>query len=188
MSKFASFAAIMGQAIGTRGPNSRIADGLIAELVRRALISEPAFAHCWVHLQLKGKRELGEAAVTVTGEVAIRVVAGTVMLDGEVSCLGQKRLAGALAWWVPGSRTVVNGLRVTPPEDNSEGGITDAVRLLLKKDPFVDAKQVRVTTSDHTVTLDGMVPTELARQIAEHDAWYVYGVEEVVNRIAVEAG
>jgi osmotically-inducible protein OsmY len=186
MTNCASFSAIMGQAIGTRKPSSPIADGLIAELVRRAMIAEPAFAHCWVHLQLKGKRELGGDPMTVNGEIAIRVVDGTVMLDGEVCCLGQKRLAGALAWWVPGSRTVINALRVTPPEEDSETAITDAVRLLLKKDPFVNADLVQVTTRKATVTLDGSVPTKLAREIAEHDAWYVYGVEEVVNRIAID--
>src|SRR5437764_8276553 len=110
MSKCTNLAAVVGQAVGTRKPSSPIADGLIAELVRRTLISEPAFAHCWVHLQLRGKRELGDEPMTVNGEIAIRVVDGTIMIDGEVCCLGQKRLAGALAWWVPGSRTVVNAL------------------------------------------------------------------------------
>src|SRR5205823_343549 len=128
-------------------------------LVRRTLISEPAFAHCWVHLQLKGKRELGDEPMTVNGEIAIRVVDGTIMIDGEVCCLGQKRLAGALAWWVPGSRTVVNALRVSPPEEDSEAAITDAVRLILKKDPFVDAARVQVTTQKATVMLEGSVPS-----------------------------
>ena len=42
-----------------------------------------------------------------------------------------------------------------------------------------------VSTDKAKVTLDGSVPTALAREIAENDAWYVYGVEEVVNRITV---
>jgi osmotically-inducible protein OsmY len=185
MSQRPTLAAIVAQASGAVRPTSRISDGLIAELVRRALIAEPTFFHCWVHLQLKGKRELGTEPVTVNGEIAIRVVDGAVMLDGEVACLGQKRLAGALAWWVPGSRTIINALRVSPPVEDNDAGIADAVRWMLKKDPFVRTDQVRVTTDHATVTLDGVVPTKLAREIAEHDAWYVYGVEEVVNRIEV---
>ncbi len=59
------------------------------------------------------------------------------------------------------------------------------MRLVLEKDPFVDPDQVRVTTNNATVTLDGLVPTESERDMAEHDAWYVFGVEDVVNRIAV---
>jgi len=35
------------------------------------------------------------------------------------------------------------------------------------------------------VALDGVVPTEAERDMAEHDAWYVFGVEDVVNRIEV---
>jgi osmotically-inducible protein OsmY len=41
---------------------------------------------------------------------------GVVTLDGEVSSLAHKRLCGVLAWWVPGSRDVVNGLEVRVDE------------------------------------------------------------------------
>ena len=111
---------------------------------------------------------------------------GVVTLDGEVPGLGHKRLADALVWWVPGSRDVINGLGVAPPEEDSDAEITDAVRLVLEKDPFVNPDQIRVTTSNATVTLDGLVPTESERDMAEHDAWYVFGVENVLNRIAIE--
>jgi osmotically-inducible protein OsmY len=37
------------------------------------------------------------------------------------------------------------------------------------------------------VTLSGLVPSEAERQIAEYDAWYVFGVDNVLNRIAVRA-
>jgi hypothetical protein len=69
----------------------------------------------------------------VDGEIAIRVADGTVMLDGKVSRLGQKRLAGALAWWVPGCRVVVNRLGLMTPEEDDEAAISDAVRLVLKR-------------------------------------------------------
>lgn len=185
LSKYATLTGIVAQAIGTRKPGSPIGDELIAELVRRALVAEPAFALCWVRLQLKDKRELGRDPLTVNGEVAIRVAGGTVLLDGKVSCLWQKRLAGALAWWVPGCRRVINNLRLFSPEDDSDAAITEAVRLLLKRDPFVNSDRVQVTTNNAIVMLDGVVPTSLAREIAERDAGYVYGVEEVVNHIAV---
>jgi len=185
VSNFPSFEAIMGQAIGGTLPSPPIADGMVAELVRRALVAEPAFAHCWIRLRPQGEREAARNPVTVNGEIAIRVVDGTIILHGEVACLGQKRLAGALAWWVPGGRTVVNALRVTRPEDDGDAEITDCVRLVLKKDPFLNSAHVQVSTNHAKVTLDGMVPSKLAREIAEHDAWYVYGVEEVVNRITI---
>lgn len=85
----------------------------------------------------------------------------------------------------PGSRDVINGLGVNPPEEDNDAEITDAVRLVLEKDPFVNPDQVRVATNNATITLDGLVPTASKRNMAEHDAWYVFGVENVVNRIAV---
>jgi osmotically-inducible protein OsmY len=110
---------------------------------------------------------------------------GVVTLDGDVAGLAQKRLAGVLASWVPGSREVVNGLGVTPPEADSAFEIADAVRLVLEKDPFVNADQLRVDVRGAVVTLDGLVPTEDERNMAEHDARYVFGVEDVIDRVEV---
>jgi osmotically-inducible protein OsmY len=166
-------------------PATPMEDGMIGDLVRDALIEEPALANCRVRVWVKGQPEIVSDPPSASGAIDIRVADGVVTLDGEVTGLGQKRLAGALAWWVPGSRDVVNGLGVTPPEEDNDAEITDAVRLVLEKDPFVNPDQIRVTTNNATVTLDGLVPTASERDMAEHDAWYVFGVEDVVNRIAV---
>ena len=37
------------------------------------------------------------------------------ILNGRMPGLASKRLAGVLAWWVPGARDVVNGIAVEPP-------------------------------------------------------------------------
>ena len=166
-------------------PATPMADGMIGDLVRDSLIEEPALAVCRLRLWVKGQPELERDPPSATGAIDIRVDNGVVTLDGDVPGLGHKRLAGALAWWVPGSRDVVNGLGVSPPEEDSDGEITDAVRLVLEKDPFVNPDQIRVATRNAIVTLDGLVPTESERDMAEHDAWYVFGIENVVNRIAV---
>ena len=59
------------------------------------------------------------------------------------------------------------------------------MRLALEKDVFVNASQIRVSTREYVVTLDGLVPTETEREMAERDAWYVFGVDGVLNRLAV---
>jgi osmotically-inducible protein OsmY len=166
-------------------PATPMADGMIGDLVRDALIEEPALANCRIRVWIKGQLELVRDPPFAAGAIDIRVEDGVVTLDGDVPGLGQKRLAGVLAWWVPGSRDVVNGLGVSPPEADSDAEITDAVRLALEKDPLVNPDQIRVTTRNAFVTLEGLVPTASERDIAEHDAWYVFGVENVVNRIAV---
>ena len=94
--------------------------------------------------------------------------------------------AGVLAWWIPGTRDVVNGLEEVPAQEDNDDELTDAVRLALEKDPFVDATRIRVTTKEWVVTMDGLVPNETMKQMAERDAWYVLGVSEVINRIQAE--
>jgi len=161
-------------------------DGTIRDLVCDALLDEPALSQCRIRLWAKGDLQAVRDPPGATGTIDIRVKDGAVTLDGDVIGLGQKRLAGALAWWVPGSRDVINGLGVTPPEVDNDFEIADAVRLVLEKDPFVNADQLRIGVRNAVVALDGIVPTEDERDVAEHDAWYVFGVEDVINRIEVE--
>jgi osmotically-inducible protein OsmY len=92
-----------------------------------------------------------------------------------------------LAWWVPGSRDVINGLAVEPPEEDSDDEVTDAVRLVLEKDPFVRVDQIRIRTQGRVVTLEGLVPNHTICEMAEFDVWYLFGIDQVVNRLQVYA-
>jgi osmotically-inducible protein OsmY len=114
------------------------------------------------------------------------VADGVVTLAGRVISLSHKRLAGVLAWWVPGCRDVVNRLEVAPPEQDNDDEIGDALRLALEKDPLVHADQIRVSVRNRVVTLEGYVVTKEEMKMAEWDAWYLFGVEEVVNNIEVQ--
>jgi len=60
------------------------------------------------------------------------------------------------------------------------------VRLALEKDPFINASKIRVRTKDWIVTLAGLVPNQIMKQMAERDAWSVLGVKEVVNRLQIK--
>ena len=166
-------------------PAERMEDGAIRDLVRDALVDESALAACSIRVSIKNQWEPIRIVDGAAGSIDICVEEGVVLLDGNVPGLGLKRLAGVLAWWVPGSRDVINGLGVTPPEDDNDDEITDAVRLALEKDPMVNPDQIRVDTRDAVVTLRGQVPTEFERDAAEFDAWYVFGVDKVVNQIQV---
>jgi osmotically-inducible protein OsmY len=55
-------------------------------------------------------------------------------------------------------------------------------------DPFVDASQIRIGVANAVVTLTGLVPSDSETEMAEFDAWYVFGVDGVVNRIEVRRG
>lgn len=117
--------------------------------------------------------------------IEVDVNNGIVDIEGSVPSLSHKRLAGVLAWWVPGSADVINSLEVNPTEEDSDDEITEAVVLALEKDTLVNHSNIKVTTKNWVVTLDGVVHSEPAKNAAEDDAWYVWGVNGVINRLKV---
>jgi osmotically-inducible protein OsmY len=164
----------------------RMGDGMILDLVRDALIEEPAFQDCTIRLRRKGNLETArESLYKAHGEFEVSVKDGVVFLDNIVLNLSQKRLAEVLAWWVPGTRDVINELEVSPPEEDNDGEITDALRIVLEKDPFLDATEIKVETKGGIVTLEGLVKTEAQKEMAENDAWYLFGVDKVINHLSV---
>jgi osmotically-inducible protein OsmY len=156
-------------------------DGAIRDGVRDALLGEPAFANLMIVTQ-----EDDAAAEIRSGArpfISISVEHGRVTLNGRVGSLSHRRLAGLLAWWIPGTRDVINGMEVSPPQEDSDDELTEAVRLVLDKDPLVTASRISVKTANSIVTLEGVVANQTEREMAEADAWFVLGVEEVTNRL-----
>lgn len=167
-------------------PASPMADAEICEHLREAFEQEPSFAA----LEIAERRGDHVEAVRGApdrplGRLLIEVDDGVVSLNGEVPGLSSKRMAGLLAWWVPGSRDVVNGLGVEPPEEDNDGEILDALRLVLEKDPFVEATQVAATCTDAVITLRGLVGDDRQKDLIEFDAWYLFGVDRVINELQV---
>lgn len=166
-------------------PAGAMGDGAIRDAVRDSLLGEVVLERNAVIVRAKGASEVVRDPPGATGRIEVTVEDGVVTLDGEVAGLGEKRMAGVLAWWVSGSRDVVNGLGVSPPERDSDEAITDAVRQVLEKDPVAEAGSIVVTVRKAWVTLDGVVPNEEAARAAEDDAWCVFGVDGVDNRLIV---
>jgi osmotically-inducible protein OsmY len=117
--------------------------------------------------------------------IKIEINNGVVDLEGTVPSLSHKRLAGVLAWWVPGSKDVINSLDVQPLEEDSDSEVTDAVKIVFEKDKLVDSSSILVATEGWVVTLSGTVRDDIERMAAENDAWYVWGVNNVFNNIKV---
>lgn len=167
-------------------PAEPMEDGAVRDHVCDALFQEPAFNDYTIRGAVKGALEtVRQAPLAEAGVIEVEVEGGVVTLNGRAGSLSHKRLAGVLAWWVPGSRDVVNGLEVVPPMEDNDDEVVDAVRLVLEKDPFVNASQIRVSCRNYVVTLDGEVPKPKERDMAEADAWYVFRVNRVVNNIIV---
>ncbi len=167
-------------------PAQRMGDGQIRDHVRDTLLGESAFENCAVRLQVDNQWVTARQPISGAADsIQVAVNDGVVTLDGRVNSVSHKSLAGALAWWVPGSRDVINGLEVAPAEEESDSEITEAVRLVLEKDPLVNADGIGVRTQNSVVTLEGHVPGLSEKEMAEMDAWYVFGVDKVINRLEV---
>ncbi len=157
---------------------SRRDEDLAAEL-RERLSGDPMFADYRIL-----------AAGESTGEddgraIEVEVKDGVVRLTGLVQSLRHRRLAEVLAWWSAGCADVDNRLQVSPPEQDSDAAVTDAVRLVLERDPRVDAAHLAIRTADRIVTLIGILPDEEQKQLTECNAWYVAGVHDVDSRLRV---
>lgn len=167
-------------------PAQPMADGTIRDHVRNALLQEPVLTNCAVTVWEKGKATMvREAAPESSAIIEVSVEDGVVTLNGQVTSLSHKRLARVSAWWVPGSRDVVNGLEVVPPQEDHDEEISDAVCLVLEKDPVVNAAQIHVSTRNSVVTLEGLVTNATEKQMAEYDAWYAFGVDKVIHLLAI---
>lgn len=167
-------------------PARPMGDAEVRQHVLDALLDEPALRDCGVRARDgDAVRLLRPTAPGTRGCLELRVEDGVVTLDGDINSLAAKRLAGVLAWWVPGVRDVVNGLGVEPPERDSDAEISEAVHVVLEKDPFIDAGEIAVDTHGRTVTLRGVVHGEQQRRMAENDVWYVFGVDKVENQLTV---
>ena len=165
-------------------PSERMEDGAIRDRVCNAFLSEPAFEEYTVRAVVKQEIERVRQA---EGQycLEIEVSGGVVVLNGTVPSLSHRRLAGVLAWWVPGSRDVVNGVEISPAMEDNDDEIADVLRLVLEKDPMVNASQIRVLCRNFVVTLNGAVSTLNSRMAAEADAWYLLGVNSVNNNLAI---
>ena len=167
-------------------PATQMSDGEIRVHMRDALIEEPAFEQLEIRECVGGQFQLTRGVPQgARGTLDIEVQEGIVTLNGAIPGLTSRRLAGIMAWWVPGVRDVVNGIEISPPEEDSPDMIEEAVRAALEKDPLVNASQIRVGVRNTWVRLTGAVAASVERDAAERDAWCILGVDNVLNEIEV---
>ena len=169
-------------------PAQHKGDGEILDTLETALLDARDLKNCSLRVMKKGEtgpvQEILDAAAS--GDILVSVKDGVVTLDGWVISLSHKRMAGVLAWWVPGCRDVVNALEVLPPELDNDDEVSDALLLVLEMDPMIpDPGQIRVHNRNYVVTLDGLVATETEKNRAEQDAWCLFAVDKVINQLAV---
>jgi osmotically-inducible protein OsmY len=169
-------------------PGEPRGDGAIRDSLARLLMAQPELRNCTLRLRSNngtGIRTtvLRRADADGVGEIDISVSEGVIVLEGRVISQPHRMFAGALAWWTPGRRDVLNALEVVPDYEERDDEVTEALRLVLEADPALDAAQVQPRCERWVVTLEGSVPSEEQRKRAELDAWAVSGVDNVINHL-----
>lgn len=167
-------------------PGQPMGDDEILDHVTKQLYGDLAFQHYGlVTIDHKGEREVWRELPDQQGQFELHVESSVVFLAGQVKSLCDRRLAGVHPWWVPGTQDVINELAVSPPEEDSDDQLLEAVRLALAADRFVDPVQVTCHCRDGEVTLTGVVPVPEQIKMAEHDCWYTEGVRKVINQLSL---
>ena len=169
-------------------PGERRGDGAVRDSAARLLLDQPELRGCSLNVRSNEKIEvLRRVSDDAAGEIQLSVTDGVVVLEGTVISQSHRRFAGALAWWIPGRRDVINALEVRPAYEDRYDEISEVMRLVLEADPEIDADQIRTNCNGKVVFLDGAVPSEQQKRRAELDAWSLLSIRGVVNRLDVSS-
>jgi osmotically-inducible protein OsmY len=161
-------------------------DGAIRDALAAFLLGVPELRNCTIRARRKGRAETLRQADGQGGEIEFEVNDGAIVLEGRVPSLSHLRIAGVLAWWTPGCRDAVNALEVVPPAADDDEEVIEAYYLVLEMDPLVHQREyIRASCANFVVTLEGSVRSEIERRRAELDAWALFGVDRVENRLAI---
>ena len=168
-------------------PAERKGDGAIRTLLGTFLAHARELRDCSVRARKKGGVETLRQADGPSA-IEFEVDEGVIVLEGRVPSLSHLRLAGVFAWWTPGCRDVVNALEVAPPQNDGDEEVIEALQLVLEMDPLVrHAENIRASCANFVVTLEGSVASDAERRRAELDAWALFAVDRVENRLEVIA-
>lgn len=129
--------------------------------------------------------------------LSVDVVKGRAVLGGKVASEQQRELAGQVAMSVEGISAVDNQITVDPAASSGEAPRSDAMqrwddtalaarvkaRLLVEK--HADGLDIKVSSKNGAITLEGTAPSEEASQQASHLAAQTEGVASVDNRLKV---
>lgn len=167
-------------------PGERRGDGAVRDSLARLLLEQPELKRCGFNIRTNEKAVvLRRVDHDADGDIELSVTDGVILLEGHVISQSHLRFAGALAWWTPGRRDVINALEVRPANEDRDDEVAEVMRLVLETDPELDSDLIRANCSGKVVTLEGSVPNENQKRRAELDAWSLFAIRGVVNRLQV---
>jgi len=118
-------------------------------------------------------------------QITVKVADGWIMLEGEVEWNYQRDAASRAVRYLTGVKGVSNmlQLRKVASADDVKRHITE----MLRRQAEIDAGQITVAVSGHTITLRGAVRSLNEKRDAERAAWNMPGITTVENDLLVAA-
>lgn len=121
------------------------------------------------------------------GGIDVQVANGIVTLSGSVDSLLHKRRAEDLVSGTRGVFAVRNAIVVSAPDVSSDE-ITSAARRALTNVSQLKIEDLRVSAQSGVIELNGKVPSDAQRRLAEAAVIDIRGVKGVINNLRVEPG
>jgi len=164
-----------------------LGDAALRDKAGDALSYEPAIANHSILVESNGHQLTLRNSRTSANFVHAQVKDGVITLRGRVDSISHRWLIEAILWWIPGCQRIDNLLGVHSSLDGDlDNSLTDTVRMMLEKDPLLNADQLHVGSAAGIVELDGWLPSQEQHKMALFDTWAIPGVEDVRDRIVVE--
>ena len=116
--------------------------------------------------------------------VDAEVFDGIATLTGTVGWRYQRDEAERVATTIHGVREIIDSIVIVSPGPRA-GDVADAIRAAFERNAKLDADRLSVSTSNGTVTVEGVVSSWAEHNDALDAAWAAPGVTDVEDRIQV---
>jgi osmotically-inducible protein OsmY len=117
--------------------------------------------------------------------VKVNVKQGKVLLSGYVTNLSESIAAEKIVSSTKGVTELDNRIQVRPEMVSNDETITQELHDAFETSALIDIEKIKTEVDRGTVLLSGVVANDPIRKEIEEQAWYVKGVNEVINKITV---
>jgi osmotically-inducible protein OsmY len=132
-----------------------------------------------VFRQIKARPELSRE------ELSVKVEGAVITLAGSVATSDEKRAAEKAALEVYGVRAVASDIVIKPASERTDTEIAREIIGKFRSYVLIPVEEVKVIVTKGLVKLEGMVPCQFEKMLAEAAAKSVRGIRGIRNEIEV---